>query len=98
MPSDLISAAEQALGAAAPVSVEDAIRVLSEHYGPFDDEPRLDPAHEVVLTILSQHTSDTKLDPGLPAVDGALWRPRGSSRGRYRRHRNSHCPRAAWPE
>jgi endonuclease-3 len=59
MPSDLISAAEQALGAAAPVSVEDAIRVLSEHYGPFNDEPRLDPAHEVVLTILSQHTSDT---------------------------------------
>ena len=59
MPSDLISAAEQALGAAAPVSVEDAIRVFSEHYGPFNDEPRLDPAHEVVLTILSQHTSDT---------------------------------------
>ena len=41
------------------VKVDDAIRVLTEHYGPFDEEPRLDPAHEVVLTILSQHTSDT---------------------------------------
>ena len=35
------------------------VRLLSERYGPFPEEPRLDPAHEVVLTILSQHTSDT---------------------------------------
>ena len=41
------------------VKVNDAIRLLTEHYGPFVEEPRLDPAHEVVLTILSQHTSDT---------------------------------------
>ena len=41
------------------VSVDEAIRVLSTRYGPFDEEPRLDPAHEVVFTILSQHTSDT---------------------------------------
>ena len=41
------------------VKVDDAIRLLTEHYGPFDEEPRLEPAHEVVLTILSQHTSDT---------------------------------------
>ncbi len=41
------------------VKVDDAIRLLTEHYGPFVEEPRLDPAHEVVLTILSQHTSDT---------------------------------------
>ena len=40
------------------VSVETAIRLLSAQYGPFEEEPRLDPAHEVVLTILSQHTSD----------------------------------------
>ena len=41
------------------VGVADAIRLLSERYGPFQEEPRLDPAHEVVFTILSQHTSDT---------------------------------------
>ena len=40
------------------VRVEDTIAVLSEEYGPFDDAPRLDPAHELVFTILSQHTSD----------------------------------------
>ena len=40
------------------VSVAEAIRLLSERYGPFEEEPRLDPAHEVVFTILSQHTSD----------------------------------------
>ena len=42
----------------AGVDVADAISLLSAQYGPFDEEPRLDPAHEVVLTILSQHTSD----------------------------------------
>ena len=41
------------------VAVADAISLLSERYGPFSQEPRLDPAHEVVFTILSQHTSDT---------------------------------------
>ncbi len=41
------------------VSIADAIRLLSERYGPFDRAPRLEPAHEVVFTILSQHTSDT---------------------------------------
>ena len=41
------------------VNIDDAIRLLSEQYGPFEKEPRLDPAHEVVFTILSQHTSDT---------------------------------------
>ena len=38
--------------------VGEAIRALSAEYGPFQKEPRLDPAHEVVFTILSQHTSD----------------------------------------
>ena len=42
-----------------PVGIGYAIRRLSERYGPFEEEPRLDPAHEVVFTILSQHTSDT---------------------------------------
>ena len=40
------------------VTVSDAIRLLTEEYGPFENEPRLDPAHELTFTILSQHTSD----------------------------------------
>ena len=40
------------------VAIADAIRLLTEEYGPFENEPRLDPAHELVFTILSQHTSD----------------------------------------
>jgi endonuclease-3 len=41
------------------VSLADAISLMSSRYGPFPKEPRLDPAHELVFTILSQHTSDT---------------------------------------
>lgn len=41
------------------VEVSEAVRLMSEQYGPFPEEPRLDPAHELVFTILSQHTSDT---------------------------------------
>jgi endonuclease-3 len=40
------------------VSIPEAIRLLTACYGPFPQEPRLDPAHELVFTILSQHTSD----------------------------------------
>lgn len=40
------------------VTISDAIRLLTEEHGPFENEPRLDPAHELVFTILSQHTSD----------------------------------------
>ena len=40
------------------VTISDAIRLLTDQYGPFESEPRLDPAHELVFTILSQHTSD----------------------------------------
>ena len=40
------------------IAISEAIRLLTEQYGPFPDEPRLDPAHELVFTILSQHTSD----------------------------------------
>ena len=40
------------------VSISDAIRLLTAEHGPFANEPRLDPAHELVFTILSQHTSD----------------------------------------
>ena len=59
MSPDAVSTAAVAPPVGPQIEVEDAIRLLSEHYGPFDDEPRLEPAHEVVLTILSQHTSDT---------------------------------------
>ena len=34
------------------------MRLLSAEYGPFEWEPRYDPASELVYTILSQHTSD----------------------------------------
>ena len=40
------------------VAIADAIRLLTREYGPFANEPRLEPAHELVFTILSQHTSD----------------------------------------
>ena len=32
--------------------------LMLDQYGPFEEEPRLDAAHEIVFTILSQHTSD----------------------------------------
>ncbi len=32
--------------------------MLTAAYGPFPEEPRLDPIHELTFTILSQHTSD----------------------------------------
>ena len=63
MPTDPVAIAETASKVGPSVSpnirVEEAIRLLSDRYGPFSEEPRLDPAHEVVFTILSQHTSDT---------------------------------------
>ena len=34
------------------------IRLMTEQYGPFGQEPRLPPTEELVFTILSQHTSD----------------------------------------
>ena len=36
----------------------EVMRLLSSEYGPFEWEPRYDPASELVYTILSQHTSD----------------------------------------
>ena len=40
------------------VKIPDAIRLMTERYGPFEEEPRLDPVHELIFTVLSQHTSD----------------------------------------
>ena len=42
-----------------PSDISEIIGTLTNSYGPFPDEPRLDPAHELTFTILSQHTSDT---------------------------------------
>ena len=41
------------------IAINEAIRLMTEEYGPFPEEPRLDPVHELTFTILSQHTSDT---------------------------------------
>ena len=41
------------------VGIAELVRLMSERYGSFPEEARLDPAHEGVFTILSQHTSDT---------------------------------------
>lgn len=41
------------------VSIAEAIRLLSNAYEPLPHEGRLEPAQELVFTILSQHTSDT---------------------------------------
>ena len=39
-------------------SIARSIGLMLDQYGPFEEEPRLDAAHEIVFTILSQHTSD----------------------------------------
>lgn len=41
------------------IPVADAVALMTAAYGPFPQEPRLDPIHELTFTILSQHTSDT---------------------------------------
>ena len=41
-----------------PSDIARFIQVMSDRYGPFPEEARLDAAHEIVFTILSQHTSD----------------------------------------
>ncbi|NQW24264.1 MAG: endonuclease III [SAR202 cluster bacterium] len=38
--------------------IAQTIKLMTEQYGPFNDEPRLPPMDEMVFTILSQHTSD----------------------------------------
>ena len=55
MPSRILAEDRQI----APAGIRRLVRLMAERYGPFPEEPRLDPAHELVFTILSQHTSDT---------------------------------------
>ena len=40
-------------------AIAEAVALMADEYGPFPEERRLDPADEMVFTILSQHTSDT---------------------------------------
>ena len=39
-------------------TIDQVIQLMTDRYGPFAEEPRLDAAHEITFTILSQHTSD----------------------------------------
>ena len=50
--------AAQTTGQTSGIEIPEIIRLLTSTYGPFPEEPRLDPAHELTFTILSQHTSD----------------------------------------
>ena len=42
--------------------------LLGEEYGPFEWQPRYDPASELVYTILSQHTSDVNSERAFRAL------------------------------
>lgn len=44
------------------VTPADVVAFLGKEYGPVEWKPRSDPMSELVLTILSQHTSDTNSD------------------------------------
>lgn len=44
------------------VTPADVVAFLGKEYGPVEWKPRNDPMSELVLTILSQHTSDTNSD------------------------------------
>ena len=58
----MVSKAKKTVGQATnqPIGIDipEIIRLLTSSYGPFPPEPRLEPAHELTFTILSQHTSD----------------------------------------
>ena len=45
-----------------PYAPQDVDALLEEEYGPVTWRPRMDPVAELVLTILSQHTSDLNSD------------------------------------
>ena len=57
------------------VGISEAIRLMSDQYGPFPEEPRLDPAHELVFTILSQHTSDINSERAFRGLMEPIRRP-----------------------
>ena len=49
----------QLLGPKRRVTVSDVLDLLGNEYGPVEWAPRHEPISELILTILSQHTSDT---------------------------------------
>jgi endonuclease-3 len=56
------------LAGAAPETVREVHRRLRRAYGPLDPPRRLDPLEELVLTILSQNTSDVNRDRAWKAL------------------------------
>ena len=50
--------ADPMTGQTTGIEIPEIIQLLLSSYGPFPPEPRLEPAHELTFTILSQHTSD----------------------------------------
>ena len=53
---------------AGQVTPRDVMSLLGEEYGPFEWQPRYDPASELVYTILSQHTSDVNSERAFRAL------------------------------
>src|SRR4051794_18352705 len=65
--TDKMEAAREEDGPAAyllppPEKIEPIFTTLAEYYGPLEWRPSIDPLSELVLTILSQHTSDLNRD------------------------------------
>lgn len=48
--------------------IEPIFTTLSEYYGPLEWRPSIDPLSELVLTILSQHTSDLNRDKAFASM------------------------------
>lgn len=54
------------------VTVADVMLLLGPEYGPFEWNPRYDPASELVYTILSQHTSDINSERAFKSLMAAF--------------------------
>jgi len=51
-----------------PTAVREIHRRLKERFGPLDPPPRRDPIEELILTVLSQNTSDVNRDRAFEAM------------------------------
>lgn len=58
----MIESVEEAYKQAPPEKTQEVHAALADHYGYLEWRPRIDPLSELVLTILSQHTSDLNRD------------------------------------
>jgi len=54
--------------APSPVTVREIFRRLKQRFGPLDPPRRLDPLEELILTVLSQNTSDVNRDRAYGAM------------------------------